>query len=110
MYAPPAIHPTSRGVGSLVGKACHPLSSILHLKRKDVYVAEKLGTEQGWSKPAPDEDWQHGYPQEFQDFMSSFAARRAPLSSGELARDTIAVLYSAYLSAERRGAEVVLTL
>lgn len=42
--------------------------------------------------------------------MASFAALRAPLSSGELARDTIAVLYSAYLSTERRGGEVVLTL
>ena len=73
---------------------------------KDVYLTEKLGTKQGWSHPAPDEDWQHGYPQEFQDFMDSFAANRPPLSSGELARDTMVVLYSAYLSAERRGAEV----
>ena len=73
---------------------------------KDVYVAEKLGTKQGWSNPAPDEDWQNGYPQEFQDFITSMASGRAPLSSGELARDSIAVLYSAYLSAERRGAEV----
>ncbi len=76
---------------------------------KDVYVTEKIGTKQGWSNPAPDEDWQHGYPQEFQDFMTSFAANRSPLSSGELARDTIAVLYSAYVSAERRGAEVNLS-
>ena len=73
---------------------------------KDVYLTEKLGTKQGWSHPAPDEDWQHGYPQEFQDFMTSFAANRSPLASGELARDTMAVLYSAYLSAERRGTEV----
>ena len=75
---------------------------------KDVYVTEKLGTKQGWSNPAPDEDWQNGFPQEFQDFVSSIAANRAPLSSGELARDTMAVLYGAYLSAERRGAEVEL--
>jgi predicted dehydrogenase len=73
---------------------------------KDVYVTEKIGTKQGWSHPAPDEDWQHGYPHEFQDFMESIAANRPPLSGGELARDTIAALYSAYLSAERRGAEV----
>ena len=73
---------------------------------KDVYVTEKLGTKQGWSHPAPDEDWQHGYPQEFQDFSESIGFDREPLSGGELARDTIAVLYSAYLSAERRGAEV----
>jgi predicted dehydrogenase len=73
---------------------------------KDVYVTEKIGTKQGWSHPAPDEDWQHGYPQEFQDFMEAIATKRAPLSGAELGRDTIATLYSAYLSAERRGAEV----
>ena len=32
---------------------------------KDVYVTEKIGTKQGWTHPAPEEDWQHGYPQEF---------------------------------------------
>ncbi len=73
---------------------------------KDVYVVEKLGTKQGWSRPAADEDWQHGYPQEFQDFAESFRDNRAPLASGDLARDTMAVLYSAYVSAERKGAEV----
>ncbi len=73
---------------------------------KDVYVTEKIGTKQGWSHPAPDEDWQHGYPREFQDFMESIHALREPLSGAELARDTVAVLYSAYLSAERRGTEV----
>ncbi|MGH9343382.1 MAG: hypothetical protein ACRD19_06450 [Terriglobia bacterium] len=36
---------------------------------KDVYIAEKIGTKQGWSYPAPDEDWQQGYPHEFQDFV-----------------------------------------
>lgn len=73
---------------------------------KDIYITEKIGTKQGWSHPAPDEDWQHGYPQEFQDFAESIASGREPLSGAELARDTVAVLYSAYLSAERRGAEV----
>ncbi len=73
---------------------------------KDVYVTEKIGTKQGWSHPAADEDWQHGYPREFQDFMESIALNREPLSGAALARDTVATLYSAYLSAERRGAEV----
>lgn len=75
---------------------------------KDVYVTEKIGTKQGWSHPAPDEDWQHGYPQEFQDFMESIAADREPLSGIALAQDTMAVLYSGYLSAERGGAEVAM--
>jgi predicted dehydrogenase len=77
---------------------------------KDVYLTEKLGSKQGWSHPAPDEGWQNGYPQEFQDFITAMAANRSPISSGELARDSIAVLYGAYLSAERRGAEVELPL
>jgi predicted dehydrogenase len=73
---------------------------------KDVYITEKLGTKQGWSRPAPDEDWQHGYPQEFQDFMECIANDREPLSGLELARDTIATIYAGYLSAESGGAEV----
>ena len=73
---------------------------------RDVYLVEKLGTHQGWSHPAPDEAWQHGYPQEFQDFVESFAQGREPASGLELARDTIATLYAGYLSAERKGAEV----
>ncbi|MGH8293927.1 MAG: Gfo/Idh/MocA family protein [Steroidobacteraceae bacterium] len=77
---------------------------------EDIYVVEKIGTKQGWSHPAADEDWQHGYLRELQDFMESFAADREPLSSGELARDTIAAIYSAYVSAERRGAEVDIPL
>jgi predicted dehydrogenase len=72
---------------------------------KEVYVVEKIGTKQGWSHPAPDESWQHGYPQEFQDFMESIWHDREPLSGMTLARDTTAVLYSSYVSAERDGAE-----
>jgi predicted dehydrogenase len=77
---------------------------------KDVFVTEKIGTKQGWSHPSPDEDWQHGYPHEFQDFMESISLGRAPLSGAELARDTVAALYSAYLSSERKGNEVVVPL
>jgi predicted dehydrogenase len=73
---------------------------------RDVYVVEKISTKQGWSKPSPDEGWQHGYPQEFQDFMESIYHDREPLSGIGLARDTIATIYSGYLSVERDGAEV----
>ena len=72
----------------------------------DVYVVEKTGTKQGWSHPAPDEDWQHGYPQEMQDFMECAASGRAPLCGSQLGLDTTAVLYAGYVSAERHGAEV----
>jgi predicted dehydrogenase len=73
---------------------------------QDVYVVEKTSTKQGWSCPSPDEGWQHGYPQEFQDFMESIYLDREPLSGIELALDTIATLYTGYLSVERGGAEV----
>ena len=62
---------------------------------KDVYVVEKTNTKQGWSRPAPDEGWQHGYPQEFQDFMESIYHDREPLSGIDLARDTIATFMPA---------------
>ena len=75
---------------------------------KDVYVVEKTSTKQGWSHPAPDEGWQHGYPQEFQDFMESIYHDREPLSGIALARDTIATIYAGYLSVERGGAEVAI--
>ncbi|HUK27910.1 MAG TPA: Gfo/Idh/MocA family oxidoreductase [Candidatus Acidoferrales bacterium] len=73
---------------------------------KDVFVTEKIGTKQGWTHPSPDEDWQHGYPHEFQDFVESISQGRTPLSGAELARDTVAALYSAYLSSERNGRDV----
>jgi len=77
---------------------------------KDVFVTEKIGTKQGWSHPSPDEDWQHGYPHEFQDFMESISEGRAPISGAEIARDTVAALYSAYLSSERNGSDVPIPL
>jgi predicted dehydrogenase len=73
---------------------------------KDVYVVEKIGTKQGWSHPAPNEDWMTGYPQEMQDFMECVSQNREPKCGAALAQDTVAVMYAAYVSAERRGAEV----
>jgi predicted dehydrogenase len=75
---------------------------------KDVYLVEKIGTKQGWSHPAPDESWQHGYPQEFQDFMESIWHNREPLSGIALARDTTAVLYASYVSTELGGVETAI--
>ena len=77
---------------------------------RDVYIVEKIGTKQGWSHPAPDEDWMSGYPQELQDFMECVFSGREPQSGGELAEDTLAVMYASYLSAERRGQEVEVPL
>ena len=76
----------------------------------DVYVVEKIGTKQGWSTPAPDESFMFGYPQEIQDFMEAIATDREPKSGMLVASDIVGVLYAAYLSAERKGAEVGIPL
>ncbi|WP_282942399.1 Gfo/Idh/MocA family oxidoreductase [Paenibacillus sp. RC67] len=64
------------------------------------YIAEKLETKAGWNYTNPDEDWVRGYPQEMQDFMECIAEDRQPVSDGQLSRDVIEVIYSAYVSAE----------
>lgn len=73
---------------------------------KDVYVVEKLGTKEGWSHPAPDEEWQQGFYAEIQDFVECCATGRRPQSGALVAHDTVATLYAGYVSAERKGAEV----
>lgn len=76
----------------------------------DVYVVEKIGTKQGWSTPAPDESFMFGYPQEIQDFVEAIATGREPKAGMLAASDIVGVLYAAYLSAERMGAEVEIPL
>jgi len=71
---------------------------------------EKLGTQQSWSNPAPDEVSTFGYPQEFQDYMAAIAIDREPKSGMRVASDTVATLYAAYVSAERKGQEVEVPL
>jgi predicted dehydrogenase len=75
-----------------------------------VYVVEKIGTKEGWSHPAADEEWQQGFYQEIQDFMECCASGRRPQSGALIAHDTVATLYAGYVSAERKGAEVAVPL
>ncbi len=75
----------------------------------DEYLAEKTSTRAGWNFASPDEHWASGYPQEMQDFIESVAHDREPLSGWMLARDVVAVIYAAYVSAEEgRRVEVPL--
>ncbi len=76
----------------------------------DIYVVEKTGTKQGWASTAPDEHHVHGFPQEVEAFYRAIATGEAPESGSGLAADTISAVYAAYLSAERSGAEVPVTL
>jgi len=73
---------------------------------RDIYVVEKIGTKQGWAPTAPDEDFITGFLQEIEAFYRAAATGERPESDSRLAADCISTVYSAYLSAERKGAEV----
>jgi predicted dehydrogenase len=66
----------------------------------DEYITEKVETKGGWQFPSPDEDWMRGYPQEMADFVDAVREEREPLSGALLARETVEVIYAAYVSAE----------
>ena len=84
------------------------------------YIVEKLELSGGWSFPAMDESFTMGYLEEMQVFFERFAAHREgrgfkaeppylpPEEDIELALDSVKLMYAAYVSDERRGAEVAL--
>ncbi len=76
----------------------------------DIYVVEKIGTKQGWSNPSPDEDWMTGYPQEIEAFYRTIAYGDPLESDSSLAADAISTIYGAYLSSEKGGAEVPVSI
>jgi predicted dehydrogenase len=73
----------------------------------DIYVVEKIGTKQGWACTSPEEDWFTGYPQEMEAFYRTIAYGDPLESNSLLAADSIAVIYCAYLSAQQKGAAVI---
>ena len=72
----------------------------------DIYVVEKIGTKQGWACTSPDEDWFTGYPQEMESFYRTIVHGEALESDSLLAADSISTIYSAYVSAQRKGTAV----
>jgi predicted dehydrogenase len=77
---------------------------------RDIYLMEKISTQEGWVSAAPDENLTMGYQPELQDFVESINARTEPQSGLPLAIDTTLTIYAAYVSAERGGAEVGIPL
>jgi predicted dehydrogenase len=65
------------------------------------YIAEKIATKAGWNFASPNEDWMSGYPQELEDFIDCLLERKDPISGLAVAEDTMNVIYSGYLSAEK---------
>lgn len=72
----------------------------------DIYVVEKTGTKLGWSFISPDEAWFNGYQHEMDAFYQSLIYGDQIESNSQLAADIIATIYTAYVSAEQKGAEI----
>ena len=66
----------------------------------DEYIAERLETKAGWNYPSPDDNWMRGYAQEMVDFIDAVLLDREPAAGIDLARETVEVIYAAYVSAE----------
>ena len=77
---------------------------------EDIYVVEKTETKQGWSSISPDEGWFAGYQHEMDAFYKSAAYGDDIESNSTLASDVIATIYAGYVSSERKGAEVTITI
>lgn len=75
---------------------------------RDIYVVEKTGTKTGWSNISPDEAWFNGYQHEMEAFYKDISEGGIPYSNSMLAADTIATIYTAYLSAEKNGEEILI--
>jgi len=79
-----------------------------HEQMKDLYLVEKLSTNEGWAPVSASENFTMGYQDEMQDFVACAAEGREPICNLDLAVDTMLVIYGAYLSDERGGAAVEL--
>ena len=77
---------------------------------KDVYIVEKAETKQGWSQVSPDEGWFLGYQHEMNAFYKASVENSKIESNSQLAADTIVTIYTAYVSAERKGVELEICL
>ena len=77
-----------------------------HEQFKDLYLVEKISSNEGWIPASPEEGWSLGYGRELRDFIGAMREGRAPESDLDLAVDITLTLYAGYVSAEDMGREV----
>lgn len=65
------------------------------------FIVERLETKAGWNFPSPDDNWMRGYAQEMEDFIDAVLLDKEPASGIDLAKETVEVIYAAYVSAEQ---------
>ena len=81
-----------------------------HEQFKDLYLVEKISSNEGWIPTSPDEGWSLGYGQELGDFLDAIRDGRAPESDLDLAIDITLTIYAAYVSADDKGREINIPL
>ena len=77
-----------------------------HEELKEVYLLEKIASNEGWIPASPDEGWSLGYARELRNFIECVREKQTPESDLELALDVTLTIYAGYVSAEARGKEV----
>ena len=77
-----------------------------HEQMKDIYLVEKLTTNEGRIPASPEEGWSLGYGRELRDFVRAIQTGAAPESDLDLAIDITLTLYAGYVSADDKGREV----
>jgi len=77
-----------------------------HEQFKDLYLVEKISSNEGWIPASPEEGWSLGYGHELKNFVEAIRSGRPPESDLDLAIDTTLTLYAGYVSADDKGREV----
>ena len=77
-----------------------------HEQMKDIYLVEKLSSNEGWIPASPEEGWSLGYGRELRDFVRAIETGTPPQSDLDLAIDITLTLYAGYVSADDKGREV----
>lgn len=73
---------------------------------KDLYLMEKISSNEGWIPASPEEGWSLGYARELYDFLRAIRSGKPPESDLDLANDIMLTIYAAYASADEKGREV----
>ncbi|MBK5294675.1 MAG: Gfo/Idh/MocA family oxidoreductase [Acidobacteriia bacterium] len=81
-----------------------------HEQFKDLYLVEKISSNEGWIPASPEEGWSLGYGHELRDFIRAIRENRPPESDIDLAIDTTLTLYAGYVSADQEGKQVAVPL
>jgi predicted dehydrogenase len=76
-----------------------------HEQFKDLYLVEKISSNEGWIPASPEEGWSMGYGKELRNFIDAIRQAKVPESDLDLAIDITLTLYAGYVSADNQGRE-----